>query len=541
MLSVLYIVNESSLGGAAQSLLDMLKGVVKKNIKPVVVIPRKGIIEDELKKMEIPYYIIGFSNGYGKVGVGTQIDEDRNFLDNFEGAVQLQEIIKRERIQLIHINSSVSNIGAFAAIMADIPYIWHFRELLEEDFGCEFWDIKLKKQLIKYADEIITISDFVRKNIGEKYGITSVRVYDGLDIERYKNELSPSFMDKKGNGFLIVGNITENKGQWDAIHAARVLIGEGWNDFRLTIVGNGSARFLWMLKKIISFYELDTYIKIVPFQNDLSQFRQENQYAITTSKMEALGRGTIEAMLAGNVVIGADTGGTLEIIGESEERGFLYKQGDYVDLAKVMKKVILEDNSKKNECIHLAQDYAITTFDIDKYADEMAEIYNKVIFEYSVGDNKEKEYFLNSLKGRYSELNKINAIKKVIKEDKNRNGRYILIYAKWEEIRRAGYNISKYFTDRKVSSIAIYGMGNLGCRLFNELEKSQINIKYVVDRDICYLSEFIEVRTPDESLDNVDMLIVAVAKEENEIISYYRKRCKLCVIGLSEILESFYI
>lgn len=61
-------------------------------------------------------------------------------------------------------------------------------------------------------------------------------------------------------------------------------------------------------------------------------------------------------------------------------------------------------------------------------------------------------------------------------------------------------------------------MRNLGCRLFNELEKSQINIKYFVDRDIRFLSEFIEVRSPNERLDNVDMLIVAVAKEEMKLL-----------------------
>lgn len=77
--------------------------------------------------------------------------------------------------------------------------------------------------------------------------------------------------------------------------------------------------------------------------------------------------------------------------------------------------------------------------------------------------------------------------------------------------------------------------------MFSELEESQINIKYVVDRDTRYLSDFIEVRNPEEKLENVDMLIVAVAKEEDEIISYYRKTSTLCVVGLSEVLESFYI
>ena len=50
------------------------------------------------------------------------------------------KLYKKENISLIHINSSVSNVGAFADLMTGIPYAWRLREMLEEHFDCEFWD-----------------------------------------------------------------------------------------------------------------------------------------------------------------------------------------------------------------------------------------------------------------------------------------------------------------------------------------------------------------------------------------------------------------
>ena len=59
MIKVMYIINESALGGAAQSFLDMLTAI-KNKVDPVVIIPSDGMIEECLLQMQIVYYIIPF-------------------------------------------------------------------------------------------------------------------------------------------------------------------------------------------------------------------------------------------------------------------------------------------------------------------------------------------------------------------------------------------------------------------------------------------------------------------------------------------------
>ena len=82
--NILYISNGVDMGGAEQSLVDMLKGMKQKEIMPIVIIPRHGIIEMRLRELDIKYYVIDFTNGYGKIGTCTPEDEENNFYDNFK-------------------------------------------------------------------------------------------------------------------------------------------------------------------------------------------------------------------------------------------------------------------------------------------------------------------------------------------------------------------------------------------------------------------------------------------------------------------------
>lgn len=74
MIRVMYIVNESGLGGAAQSLLDML-AVNDGRICPIVIIPSAGIIEERLQQLHISYHIVPFDTDHRKIGGHSQKED----------------------------------------------------------------------------------------------------------------------------------------------------------------------------------------------------------------------------------------------------------------------------------------------------------------------------------------------------------------------------------------------------------------------------------------------------------------------------------
>lgn len=531
--NIMYIFNDTGFGGATQSLLDTLTEI-KEIINPIVVVRNDANVEDKFIELGIKCYKVQFSVDYVKIGSANAVQRKQDVKQSYEAALQLLSIIQKEKIQLIHINSSVSSFAAVAALMAHIPYVWHIRELLEEQFGCEFLNEELKLSLFRKADKLITISDYVKKQYNLKYGIKTFRLYNGLSIRRFKQDIK---MENQFNKtFIVAAMITPEKGQWDVIQAAKLLVERGHREIKVIIVGGGAENYIWALKKYIQRKKLEKNIYIMPFQNDLSQLRSQASYAITSSQNEALGRVTIEAMLAGNVVIGARSGGTTEIIGENEERGFLYELGNCISLANTMERAMNCDEEKKNILLQKAQRYAEDTFDSRCYCTQLQKIYEETIESYVL---KEYDGFLDTLKEYYSidDSKDFNA--------KNNNVSYrksafmLPVVSKWLEIRQKGHSLNEYFEQNNIQTIAIYGMGALGCRLYDELENSAIQIKHLVDRNPNGMDKIFEFSMLDKKKLDIDAIVVTVVSSEREVIDTIASYGYENVIGLSAILNSF--
>lgn len=534
MKKVMYIFNDTGFGGAGQSLLDTLIEI-KSGIDPVVIIRADADIGDKFNSLGVRYYKIKFRTDYVKIGTTNDDKRIGDFRQSYEAALQLVPIIKKENIQLIHINSSVSYFAAIAALMTGIPYIWHIRELMEEQFNCEFLNEELKKSLYKRAGKMIAISDYVRHRYRIKYDLETVRLYNGLNIKKFKQEIGKK--DNFEKTFIVAAMITPQKGQWNVIQAAEHLVKAGHRDIKVMIAGGGSATYVWALKKYVKKNHLGKNIFILPFQEDLSALRSQSSYAITSSQNEALGRVTIEAMLAGNVVIGAASGGTIEIIGENEERGFLYKPEDSESLADTMKRVISLGNKVKEEVIDRAQQYAENTFDSRQYCRKLTKIYDEVIGTFQ---RQDEHFFLNTLKEYYESIRDLADIEETNKKISYMKSAVVLEpVLKWLEIRQKGHSLKEYFQKNHISSIAVYGMGTLGCRLCDELEDSDIEIKYLIDRNPKGMDQVLKFVSLDNGKLDVNAIVVTVISCERQIINEIKEKGYRKVIGLREIIESF--
>lgn len=534
--NILYIFNDNSLGGAALSLLDTL-AEIREYVNAIIIL--RESVEDEVsskfEELGSRCYKIRFSTDYVSIGEATEEKKENEFKQSYEAALQLLPIIKQERIYLIHINSSVSYFAALAALMAGIPYVWHIRELMEEQFGCEFLDKKLKYELYFQADKLIAISNFVSRKYQEKFSLQTTKIYNGLNIKRFKVEI-----DKKRNYrniFLAAAAVISiEKGQIDAIKAVELLVRQGYTDVRLIIVGNGNDGYVWALKKYIKKKNLDNNISILPFRYDLSDLRKEVSYEIICSQNEALGRVTIEAMLAGNIVIGARSGGTTEIIGAHEERGYLYELHNSEDLADTMIRAINTVKGVKDEILNLAQAYAETIFDSQKYCNELLQVYDQVINSFVL---KNQAAFLNRQNERY----KLVRNKKISDIQASSNQLTKLqaafnISVKWIEIKQGGHNLQEYFDQYNIESIAIYGMAALGRRLYDELEGSHISIKYLIDKNPDEFDKVMEFTSLNGKMLEVDAIVVTVAGNERNIVEEIKSMGYGNVIGLSSVLNA---
>lgn len=115
---------------------------------------------------------------------------------------------------------------------------------------------------------------------------------------------------------------------------------------------------------------------------------------------------------------------------------------------------------------------------------------------------------------------------------------------KWMENRNAGKMFSQYFHDYGYASIAIYGAGDIGRLLYEELRDSSIDVKYWVDRNGEGLAELdgVKVITLPEinQADKVDALVVTPLGNYEEICRDLVKICpELPTISLREAVYEF--
>lgn len=539
--NILYIFNDITLGGAALSLLDTLTEI-KRDIHPIVAM-QETIREEAYKKFEelgIRCYRIPFSTDHVPVGDVTDEKKDDVFRQSYEAALLLLPIIRQENVHLIHINSSVSYFAALAALMAGIPYIWHIRELLEEQFGCEFLDIRTKLDLYARADGLIAISDYVRKKYQERFSVDTTKIYNGLDLKRFRTDIDS---DREAENIFLAASavISAEKGQLDAIKAVEILLSRGCSDVQLIIIGDGDDLYIWAIRKYIKQKKLEDHIHILPFQYDLSDLRRKAPYAITCSQNEALGRVTIEAMLAGEFVIGARSGGTTEIIGEHEERGFLYALHDSEDLADAMARAMKTPAKEKAAIIKSAQEYAERIFDPKRYHNEILQLYDQAICSFRP---KDQETFLGDIRARYESVKNSMVSTDQVSTDQISTDRLAKLQAafdisiKWLEIKQHGHGLAEYFMDRGIKSIAIYGMASLGRRLYDELEDSDITIKYLIDREPYIIDKVLEFVPLGAKVSEVDAIVVTVASVEQQVVDEIKSLGYENVIGLSDILNA---
>ena len=533
-LNVMYICKDLGIGGATLSLIDTLEQM-RGYVNCIVVIRQQYDIIYHLEKLNIQYYIVPFECDYGLKENNSLEKMELNFIEDYDSAKHLVEIIHNEKIDLIHINSSVSNVGAIAGLMAGIPYIWHIRELIHDHFNCCYYNEDLKRELFNKAARIISISDCVKKKVLETYKIESIRMYNGLDIDKYENVIDDK--NTYNRNFLMAGIISEEKGQWDAIRAVEFLIKKGYTDIKLYIIGNANEVFKWSVEKYVKRHDLNNNIYFISFKEDLMLFRKKVSYSITGSKMEALGRSTIEAMLAGNIVIGADTGGTKELIGLEEKRGYLYEQGNYENLALVLEKVINESDAIKKRIQKSAQIYAIKEFDSVKYCKELYQVYLDAVANYQY--NTEMSY-AKQLTSRYEFLDKKKKSKWINNSNLLQTSKVQLAYywiMKWLKLKQKGISLSDYLQKENIHSIAIYGMAQIGCLVFDELENTTVKIEYVMDRNDQNAMKIIKMINPEGELPKVDAIIVTVLSQEKQLIDWLKGKCSYKICGLTEIIK----
>ena len=369
---VLFISSDNNYtSGAFLCMVDLCKGMICKGIKPLVVLPAYGNAEKLLQDNNIEYVFVRSRSGLSD----KNCVQDEPVMNN-EAVRKVESIIKKYQVKLVHNNSMHTYIGAVAAKNMGIPYIWHVRENVREQ-GLYFINEDYFYNLINSSSQIITVSKYVGKCYPRLDKRKTVCIYDGVDAQKYYYE--HKILDDDTINILMPGIMVPLKGQHQLVEAAK-----GLKDAEIKIdisfVGSGDADYINLLEETVNKYGLNNMVHFYERVNNLDEWYKKTDVVVVCSRSEAFGRVTVEAQLAGCIVIGADCGATPEII-DDDITGILYELNN-IEMLKEKIIKLFRNKEKNVKIAEKGQKKALELFDKSLNVNSILEQYKRII-----GDN----------------------------------------------------------------------------------------------------------------------------------------------------------
>jgi hypothetical protein len=360
------------------SMIDILKD--KYPIDPFVILPNPGEGVEVLDSLNIDYTLIQSRDWV--IPMSLRKDE-KYYKDiknkrsiNKKAVKRIRKFIKDHDIDLLHINTTYSYVGALAAMDEDIPFVWHLREFLEEGQNLTLWDREKGNALINKANKVITVS----KVLNKKYeGIIDddklISIYDGIDANRFYNPNKEIF-EYDIIKFIFVGGFEYHKGQIHFAKACVKLYNSGFQGFKVSFIGTGTPKVRKEVEDIFKEGNLKN-VEYLGYKLDVENYFKESDISFTCGSIESFGRTTVEAMLSGNLVIGANTAGTHELLAGGEI-GILYEYGDVDDLYEKML-LAIHNREKSKKIAQKGRKYMFDNMTAEINADNVYKVYKEIL------------------------------------------------------------------------------------------------------------------------------------------------------------------
>lgn len=374
-MKILYISMDDSIYGANRAMLNLIDELNIHGCECEVLLSRKGIVERELKSRNIKYYIFKFCPWLVKNNETTIKNVLRKIYNKF-AFYFISQKLKAQNYDIIHTNSSVTNLGVYLAKSWKCKHVWHIREDISV---CQlkyiYRDSIVRRNYLK-SDEIVTISRYI-KYIQDEY-LKTVRckvVYDGIPIKHF----NPPLKSRNENPVIcVVGIIHPSKRQYEVCQAIKRLVDEGYSEVLCYVIGGiGDILYYRKIKEYINNNNLKKNIIFVGHIMHPDKYYQICDFGIMSSSGEGFGLVTIEFMVYYVMVIGSNAGATPEII-HNGKNGILYRSGDVDDLSSKIKWCI----DHKTKCMDLAiqgnKDVQMK-FSIQKHGKQIMWIYNNLL------------------------------------------------------------------------------------------------------------------------------------------------------------------
>lgn len=303
------------------------------------------------------------------------IDMEKNPLGLVNGILKVRKIIKKFSPNIVHGHMFHANIISRLATFGKRKYIGVISTAHNKNEGGALrmlayrltdWLCDKCTNVSKEAlDEFIRVKAFRTEK--------STTMYNGIDVDKFRfnsssrnvirNELN---IEEDDVLLLAVGRLTEAKDYPNLLNALCLLP----SHFKLAILGDGHLHAY--ISALIIDLDLQARVNLLGVRDNVTPYYSACDIFVLSSRWEGFGLVVAEAMSCERLVVGTDSGGVREVIGDDN---FLVPVSDSIRLAEKIKSLILDSTDNKKMIATRNRQYISNNFSIESIINQWQDIY----------------------------------------------------------------------------------------------------------------------------------------------------------------------
>jgi glycosyltransferase involved in cell wall biosynthesis len=376
--TLLQVTPELETGGAEQTTLDVAHAVIDAGGRSLVA-ARGGRMVARLE-----------ADGGRLAQMPVQ---SKNPLVMLGNAARLSDLIKRERVSIVHARSRAPAFSAlWAADSNRVPFVATYHGVYNAHSSLKRW----YNAVMTRGDVVIANSEFTRAHVIAEHGISPEKVVAiprGIDLRRFAPGLvtAPRLdalrtawrldRDERRLVILLAGRLTRWKGQGLMIEAAQILKGRGIDRFVIVMTGDDQGRsgYRAELQREIETRGVEGEVRLAGHCDDMPAAYALCDLAIAPSlEPEAFGRTAVEPQVMGRAVMAADHGAARETV-VRDETGWLVAPGDANAWADALQTAVEAGAARRAAMGEAGRRRALRLYSVEAMCASTLDVYVRVL------------------------------------------------------------------------------------------------------------------------------------------------------------------